>query len=65
MKKAKSILTMAALAMGLGIGFGAAFTPAQAKELAAAQCTKNSDCRSVCSPSTQYVCSGGTCFCGF
>lgn len=63
MKKAKSILTVAALAMGLGLGFGVAFTPAQAE--AGVECVVTSQCDSikVCGEPDAVVCQNGRCLC--
>lgn len=63
MKNAKSILTMAALALGVGVGFTVAFTPAEAE--AAVECVRTSDCDSqkVCGAPDAVVCEMGRCRC--
>lgn len=62
MKNAKNILMMAALAMGVGVGFGVAFTPAEAQ---AAECVRDYHCDSmkVCGEPDAAVCSFGRCVC--
>jgi hypothetical protein len=66
MKKAKIIQTVAALAVGLGLGFGVAFIPAQANaEQGAAECVRDYHCDSmkVCGEPDAVVCSFGRCVC--
>ncbi|WP_224249348.1 hypothetical protein [Hyalangium gracile] len=66
MKKTKSILTMAALAVGMGLGFGVAFTPAQADaQQGFAECVRDYHCDSikVCGEPNAAVCSFGRCVC--
>lgn len=68
MKKAKSILTVAALAMGLGVGFGVAFTPAQAQaqgQQGLVECSKDSHCDARCGAQGAGACVSGRCACKF
>jgi hypothetical protein len=65
MKKAKSIWTMVALTMGLGVGFTVAFAPAPAEAWPGdtVECTRDSDCDARCDGPGSGDCSAWKCYC--
>jgi hypothetical protein len=64
MKKAKNFWMAAALAVGLGLGFGAAFLPSAAQAWPGEpECTKNSDCDAKCGGPGTGVCQVWHCYC--
>ncbi|XXF78080.1 hypothetical protein P2318_34305 [Myxococcaceae bacterium GXIMD 01537] len=64
MKKAKNLWTLAALAMGVGLGFGVAFTPAPVQAWPGeVECVRNSDCDAKCGGAGAGVCSVWKCYC--
>ena len=66
MNKAKSILTVAALTMGLGIGFGVAFAPAQAQaQQGVVECAYDYQCDARCGAVGAGACYRGRCYCRF
>ena len=67
LKKAKGLWTMAALVVGLGVGFTAtAWAGAQEPATpGAVECVRDSDCAGRCGEPGADVCESGRCLCAW